>query len=148
MRMPVALDHLRCHRRGLQAQPLADADFMLRLQMAECAHRAGKLADTHILCCGIEAHQVALDLRIPVQQLQSERGRLRVDAVRAADRRCVLELQRAPLQHLLQPEDALMQQPGGSLHLQRLRRIHHIVRGQAVVQPARLGCQSSRPPPS
>ena len=76
---------------------------MLRLQMAEGAHRAGKLADAHIFCCCIEAHQVALDLRIPVQQLQPEGRRLGVDAVRAADRRRVLELKRAPLQHLLQP---------------------------------------------
>jgi hypothetical protein len=56
MRMPVALDHLRCHRRGLQPQTLADADLMLRLQVTECAHRAGKLADTHILCRRMEAH--------------------------------------------------------------------------------------------
>ena len=108
-------------------------------EMAKGAHRARKLANPHVFRSRIEANQVAVDLRIPVQQLQPEGGRLSVHAVRAADGRRVLELDRSPPKHLFQPQDAMAQQPGSRLHLQRLRRVHHVVRGEAVVQPARLG---------
>jgi hypothetical protein len=95
----VALDDLRGHRRGLEAQPRADALFVLGLQVAEGADGAGELADAHVLGGGVEAGQVALHLRIPVEQLEAEGGRLGVDAVGAADGGRVLELDGAALEH-------------------------------------------------
>ena len=84
---------------GFKPKPRADALFVLRLQMAEGSHRARKLAHAHVFGGGIKAGQVALHLGVPVQQLEPEGRRLGVDAVRAADGRRVLELQRAALQH-------------------------------------------------
>ncbi len=95
--------------------------------MAECAYRTRQLADTHVLRRGIKTDQVALDLRIPVQQFQPEGRRLGVDAMSTANRRRVLELKRTTLQYLSQPDDTLAQQPGSSLYLEGLRRVHHIV---------------------
>jgi hypothetical protein len=97
--VPVALDDLRGHRRGLEAQPRADALLVLRLQVAKGAHRAGELAHAHILGRRVEAGQVALHLGVPVEQLEAEGGRLGVNAVGAADGGRVLELDGAALEH-------------------------------------------------
>jgi hypothetical protein len=96
--VPVALDHLRGHGRGLETEPRADALLVLGLEMAECADSSRQLAHAHVLGGRVEASQVALHLRIPVQQLQAEGRRLGMDAVRAADRRRVLELEGAALE--------------------------------------------------
>ena len=76
----------------LEAEAFADALFVLRLEMAEGAHGAGKLTDAHVFCCGIEARDVALHLRVPIEQLEAEGGGLGVDAVGATDCGRVLEL--------------------------------------------------------
>jgi hypothetical protein len=117
---------------------------MFRLEVAEGPDRAGELANPHVLGRGIKARQVAIHLRIPVEQLQPEGGRFSMHAVGAADDGRVLELESAPPQHFFQAKDALAQQPGGGLHLQRLRRIHHVIRGQPVVQPAGFGADLLR----
>ena len=95
----VALDDLRGHGRGLEAEARADAFFVLRLQVAEGAHSAGELAHAHVLGCGVEARQIALHFGVPVEQLEAEGGRLGVDAVGAADGGRVLELDGAALEH-------------------------------------------------
>ena len=94
-RVPVALDDLRGHRRRLQAQPRADALFVLGLQVAKGADGAGELAHAHVFGRRVEAGQVALHLGVPVQQLEAEGGRLGVNAVGAADGGRVLELEGA-----------------------------------------------------
>ena len=48
MRVPVALDHLRSHRRGLQVQPRADPLLHFRADVRERAHRARNLAHAQI----------------------------------------------------------------------------------------------------
>src|SRR6202522_1182113 len=98
--MPVALDHLRSHGRRLQTKPRADALLVLRLQMPECPHRAGELPHAHIFGSRVETDNVALDLRIPVQQLEAKGRRLGMNAMRAPNRRRVLELDRPPSEHL------------------------------------------------
>ena len=95
----VALDDLRGDGRGLEAEPRADAFFVLGLEMAEGADRAGELAHAHVFGGGIEAGEVALHLGVPVEQLEAEGRRLGVDAVGAADGRRVLELESAALEH-------------------------------------------------
>ena len=59
--------------------------------------------------------------------------------VRAPHRGRVLKLQRPRLQHRQQLLNVFAQNGRRRLDLQRLRRIHHIVRRQPVMQPARLG---------
>ena len=54
-RMPIALDNLRGNGGRLQPESHANTLFVFRLQMAEGAHRARKLADTHFLGGSLEA---------------------------------------------------------------------------------------------
>ena len=137
--VPVALDDLRGNRGHLQPQPLADALFVFRLQVGGVADRPGKLAHPHLLGRQVEALQVAAHLRIPVRQLQAEGNGLGVDAVGAADHRRVLEFEGAAAEHLDHALQAAADDGRSLLDQQRLRRIDHIIGGQAIVQPARLG---------
>ena len=79
---------------------------MLRLQMPKRSHRAGKLAHAHVFGRRVKPREVALHLRIPVQQLQPKGRRLRMNPVRPPNRRRVLELQSAPLEHRQQSTPA------------------------------------------
>ena len=54
----------------------------------------------------------------------------------APDHRRVLELERPAFEHLGQKLQVACDQRRGLLNEQRLRRIHHIVRGEAIVEPA------------
>ncbi len=58
-------------------------------------------------------------------------------AVRAADLHRVLEFKRPALQHFAQLLETLQQNPRSLADLQRLRRIHNVVRRHAVMEPAR-----------
>ena len=144
--MPVALDHLRRHRRGLQAQPRADLFLRFRADVRERPHRARNLAHAQIFRRGAQPRQIAPGLFVPDGELQAERDGLGVNAVRAADLHRVLELERAALQHLAQRFETAQQNRRRLLQLQRLRGIHHVVRRQPVVQPARC-FRVSRPRP-
>src|ERR1700761_5089169 len=108
---------------------------MFRLEMAKGSHRTGELADTHLLGRIVEADQVALDLGIPVEQLEAEGSGLGVNSVGTADGGRVLELERSSLEHIGQNENAFAYQQGGILDLQRLRGVNDVVRGEAIVQP-------------
>ena len=103
--MTVALDDLRGDGRRLEAEARADALFVLRLEVAEGADGAGKLADAHVFGGCLEAGKVALHLGVPVQQLETEGRRLGVDAVSAADGGRVLELDGTTLEHREQSLD-------------------------------------------
>ncbi len=105
--MAVTLDDLGGDWRWLEAEARTDLFLVLRLQVAEGADRAGELADAHVFGCGIEAGKVALHLGVPVEQLEAEGGWLGMDAVGAADRGRVLELERAALENFEQADDAL-----------------------------------------
>ena len=140
--VPVALDDLRGHGRGLEAEPRADALLVLRLEMAERADGARQLAHAHVFGGGIEAGHVALHLGVPVQQLEAEGGGFGVDAVGAADGGRVLELEGAALENGEEGYDADADEGGRFFHLERLGRIDNVVGRQAVVQPARLGVQA------
>ncbi len=97
--VPVALDHLRRHRRRLQTQPRADALFVFWLKMAECSDGARELAYAHVFGRGVKAGQIPLHLGVPVEQLQAKGCGLGMNAMRAPDRRRVLELEGAALEH-------------------------------------------------
>ena len=84
LRVPVALDDLRGVGRGLEAQALARKPLELRARGRVRADGAGELADPHPLERAIEARTAAIELERPAGELQPERRRLGVDAVRAA----------------------------------------------------------------
>ena len=112
--------------------------------MAKGAHSAGELADAHIFSRCIEADQVALHLRKPVEQLEAEGRGFGMNPVRAANDRRVLKLDGAALEHTQQGQQANTNLRGSLLHLQGLRGIHNVIRGKPVVQPAGLGIQPLR----
>ena len=136
--VPVALDHLRGHRRGLQAQPRADPLLGFRTDVARtCPPRRRSCRRAVLRPRRRSARQIAPGFLVPDGQLEAESDRLGVHAVRAADLHGVLEFQRAPFQHGAQLLQAGSRMRRGLLQQQRLRGIHHVVRRQAVMQPAR-----------
>jgi hypothetical protein len=72
---------------------------VLRLQVAERADCAGEFADSHVLCHSIETSDVALHLRVPVEELKTESGRLGMNAMGTADSRGMFELHRSLFEH-------------------------------------------------
>src|SRR5271166_1965101 len=136
--MAVALNDLRGHRCRLEAQPRADLLFVLRCQVAKGSHGAGELAHAHILGGRVETGQIPLDLGKPVEQFEAESGWLCMDAVSVADSGRVLEFHGPPPEYSKKFYKPRANQRRGFFHLQRLRSIHHVVRGQPVMQPARL----------
>ena len=136
LRVPVALDDLRGVGRGIEAQTLAREPLELRARCRIRADGAGELADPHPLERAIEARTPAVELERPAGELQPERRRFGVDAVRAAhDQRPAV---------FLGPGDdgcggaveALDEQRTGLTHLQRQRGVEHVRGGEAVVKPA------------
>ena len=89
--MAVALNHLRCHRRGLQTQPRADLLFHVGTDVRERSDRARNLAHPQIFRRGFETPLIAPRFLVPDGELQAERDGLGVDAVRAADLHGVFE---------------------------------------------------------
>ena len=104
--------------------------------MGKRSHRARELAYAQIFGGGLEARDVALRLRIPVGDFESEGDGFGVDAVGAADHRRVFELPCPAFEHFGETLQVAGDQRRGLLNEQRLRRIDHIVRGEAVVEPA------------
>ena len=132
---------MTCDGNGGDFKPeaLADLLFVLRIEVRAVADRAGELADAHLLGGHLEALDVALHLGVPVGKLQAEGDRLGMDAVGAADLRRVLELAARGASAHREASQVIADDGGGLLHQQRLRGVHDVVRGQSVVQPARLG---------
>src|SRR3954447_11687375 len=85
LRMPVALDDLRRGRRRLEPEPLAGDPLDLGVDRGVLADRSGELADAHAFESARDARPCAVELERPHRELQAERRRLRVHAVRSAD---------------------------------------------------------------
>ena len=111
-------------------------DTAQALQMRERADRARQLADGDDLARPLDARHVARQLRVPQRQLQAERHRLGVHAVRAADHRRAAMLLRARPHRLHQAVQVLQDQIARLAHLQRLRGVDDVRRRHAEVQPA------------
>ena len=82
--VPVALEDLRRRRRRLEAEPLARAALELGIGRCVRSDRAGELADPHPLERPRDPLPVPVELERPAGELQPERRRLGVHAVRAA----------------------------------------------------------------
>ena len=100
LRVPIALNHLRRNRRRHRGRAAGRLGFDRRIEMREGADGAGDLADAHRLAGAAHAFDVAPQLRVPQRQLEAERHRLGVDAVRAPDHRRLLVLVGARLDRL------------------------------------------------
>ncbi len=81
----VALEDLRRARRRLEAEPLARDPLELRVGRGVRSDGAGELADADPLERASDALAAARELERPAGELQAERRRLGMDAVRAAD---------------------------------------------------------------
>ena len=82
----VALEDLRRARRRLEPEPLAGDPLDLGIGGGVGADRAGQLADADPLERARDPDAVALERERPAGELEAERRRLGVDAVRPADR--------------------------------------------------------------
>ena len=141
--MAIALNDLRGYGRGLEAEALADSFFLLGLEMAEGTDGAGELADAHVFSGGMEAGQVALHLGVPVQQLESERGGLGVNAVSATDGRGVLEFDGSALEYGEHRYNSLANVPRRLFDLQGLAPCRR--RRSTSGRSAAIGTLSSSP---
>ena len=121
LRVPVALDDLRRRRCRLEPEALARDSLDLGVDRRVLADRAGQLADAHALERARDARACAVELERPDRELQPERRRLGVHAVRAADaerRACAPPRARRPRRAPLEPVE---QQRARLLDLQRER---------------------------
>src|SRR3954452_7154290 len=83
--MAVALDDLGRRRGRFETEALARDPLDLRVDRRVLADRAGELPDANALECACDARTGPIELERPHGELQAERRRLGVNAVRPAD---------------------------------------------------------------
>jgi hypothetical protein len=93
--MAIPRDDLRGNRLDLQAQLFRNMGFDLRVDIGEGADGARNGAGGNFFAGNQEARAGTLELSMEGGELDAERGRLRVDAVAAADGRRQLVLEGA-----------------------------------------------------
>ena len=128
--MPVALEDLRRARRRLEPEPLAGDPLDLGVGRRVRADGARELADAHPFERAVDPGAVPLERERPAGELEPERRRLGVDAVRAADRERVAMLLGPGDDRRERALDALEHERSGLLDLQRQRGVEHVRRGQ------------------
>jgi hypothetical protein len=94
--------------------------------MRKRADCAADLSDSDRFASTQQALTITPHLVEPERERQTKRRRLRVNSMRAPDLRCVLELERATLQHLDQLVDFLQQNLGSITQQQRIRSIDDV----------------------
>jgi adenylosuccinate lyase len=122
----IALNDLRGDRRRLQAKRATHVRFDGRRQVRKCADRSGQLADGNHLARALDTRNIARQLRIPERQLQAERHRFGMHAVRAADHRRTAVLFGAHEDGFHQTVQVLQDDVARLAHLQRLRRVDDV----------------------
>ncbi len=135
----VALEDLRRGRRRLEAQPLARDPLDLRVGRRVRADGPGELPDAKSLERALDADAVAVELERPARQLQAERRRLGVDAVRTPDRERVAVLLGARddrIERACRAPRGSDGRPPGSGATSAVSS--DVRRGQPVVEPAAL----------
>ena len=135
-RVPVAGDDLGRHRLAIEAEGPEGRLLDAGIGVGVGAHSAGQLSDADAGERSFEPHATAAQLAEPAEQLQAERGRLGMHAVRAADRRRMPVLLGACAERDVDGVDALEQDPARVSELERQRRVDDVRRGEAVVEPA------------
>ena len=134
--MAVARDDLRRDRLALEAEPRQDALLEVRGGRRVRADRARHGPTDTCSNARSSRDDVARRLHRVARELDAERRRLGVDAVRAADADRVHMLARALGQRLDQRSRPGEHDPAGRLQLQARRGVEHVRRRQAEVDPA------------
>ena len=129
----VALDDLRSEAHRRQAKLLADHLLNLRVDVRVRADSARELADRDDLLGMLHALNVALDLSAPEQELEAERHRLCMDAMRATDARRMLEFLRAAAQDLAELLEVIEDDRAGIAHHHAVCRVLDVRGRQALV---------------
>ena len=134
--MPVALEDLRGRRRRLQPEPLAGEPLDLRVDRRVRSDGAGELADAKPLERPRDPHAIPVELERPAGELEPERRRLGVHAVRPPHHQ-----RPAVALGLLEdgrerPFDPFEDQRSRFPDLQRQRGVENVRGRQPVVEPA------------
>ena len=136
--VPVALEDLRRRRRRLEAEPLTRAALELGIGRGVRSDRAGELADAHPVERPRDPLPVPVELECPAGELQPERRRLGVHAVRAAHLEGRAMLLRAGDDRGERAVEAVHDERAGRADLERECGVDDVRRGEAVVEPAAL----------
>jgi hypothetical protein len=132
----VAGDDLGRHRLGAEVQAREHAALEVRRRRGIGADGARDRADARLPEGSLEPVGVAVRLEREAGELDAERRRLGLDAVRAADHQCVDVLSRALCERLDQLVRAAQDDLARLAELERERRVEHVRRGEAEVDPA------------
>ena len=136
--VPVARDDLGRDRLDLEPHRLRHVRLDARVHLRKGADRAGDRAGRDLVARLPEPRLGAVEFGIGLRELQPERGRLGMDAVRAADGRRHLVLDGAALERGEQLVDVGDQDVGGAHELHVEAGVEHVGRGHAGVHEARL----------
>src|SRR3954451_24669353 len=109
--------------------------------MSKGSNRPREFADPHLLGGGRKTTSMPLNFVPPDCQLQAECDRLRMDPMGSANLNSMFMLIRTFLKGIRQFCQTVGDERRCGFNLERLCRIHHVVRSKPVVQPAsRLPC--------
>ena len=100
--------------------------FDARVYLRERADRAGNRAGSDFLARGRQPIAGARELGIRISKFEAESGRLRVNAMRAADRWCELVFEGAALERSKQRVDIRDQDVGGPNQLNVQAGVEHV----------------------
>ena len=134
--MAVALEDLRRRWRRLEAEPLTGESLELGACRGVRTDRAGELADAHPFERARDALAAAGELERPARELQPERRRLGMDAVRAADLQHLAVFLRSCFDGCERAVEPGQDQRAGLTDLHRQRRVDDVGGREAVVEPA------------
>jgi hypothetical protein len=135
----VALDDLRGDGCWSKAELLADEGLYFRGEMRAGAHGAGELADRHRRLRCLQPLQRAAKLIVHQRHLETERRRLGVDAMAAADHGGEAVLARLGRDDFSQGLDVGNEDVGRLRHLDGKGGVPDVAAGEAEVQPAAGG---------
>ena len=139
--MAVALKDLRRARRRLEPESLARNALDVGIDGRVLPDRARQLADPQPLDRPSDSFTIPLEGERPAGELEPERRRLRVDPVRPPHAHGFPVLL-CPVRHDVEcAVQAVEDQHPGLLDGQRQRRVEHVRRGEAVVEPAPVVAQ-------
>ena len=132
---------ITCDETGAGSSPSRSQTARLdrRIEMREGPHGAGDLADRDDVAGAQDAIEIAPQLGVPERELEAERHRLGVHAVRAPDHRRHPVLVGARAHRLHQGADVLDDEAAGLAHLERLGGVDDVGGREAEVQVARRG---------
>ena len=137
-RVPVALDDLRAHGVGVEAELGEDLGLDVGVEVAVRPDRPGDLARADLVDGRGEPRAASVDLERPAGQLQPERRGLGVHGVGAAHHRRVGLGAGARDEHGQEPVAVAEEPLAGRAELERETRVDDVAAGQAEVEIATL----------